>query len=79
MKVINKLKLQVKYLYKIFGKFDKIYSFPTTRCINTAKIIMKEINYKKKLDINELFVEVGYNHHNLDGLLLEEQNKKIDL
>jgi broad specificity phosphatase PhoE len=25
-----------KYLYKIFGKFDKVYSSPATRCIETA-------------------------------------------
>lgn len=69
-----------KYLYKVFGKFDKVYSSPATRCIETANmtlrvnlllrnnIIMEEINYKKKLDIDELLVEVGYNHNNLDGL-----------
>jgi broad specificity phosphatase PhoE len=42
-----------KYLYKIFGKFDKVYSSPATRCKETANIIMEEINHKKKLDINE--------------------------
>ena len=25
-----------KYLYKVFGKFDKVYSSPATRCIETA-------------------------------------------
>ena len=67
-----------KYLYKVFGKFDKVYSSPATRCKETANIIMKEINHKKKLDINELLIEVGYNHHNLDGLSKEEQDKIFD-
>ena len=67
-----------KYLYKIFGKFDKVYSSPATRCKETANMIMDEINYKKKLDINELLIEVGYNHHNLDGLSKDEQNKIFD-
>jgi broad specificity phosphatase PhoE len=79
-----------KYLYKVFGKFDKVYSSPATRCKETANmtlrvnlllrnnIIMEEINYKKKLDINELLVEVGYNHHNLDGLSKDDQNKIFD-
>ncbi len=46
-----------KYLYKIFGKFDKVYSSPATRCKETANmtlrvnIIMNEINYKKKIDL----------------------------
>ena len=67
-----------KYLYKIFGKFDKVYSSPATRCKETANIIMEEINHKKKLNIDELLVEVGYNHNNLDGLSSEEQNKIFD-
>ena len=44
----------------------------------TANIIMEEINYKKKLDINELLVEVGYNHNNLDGLSKDESDKIFD-
>lgn len=52
-----------KYLYKVFGKFDKVYSSPATRCKETANmtrrvnlllrnnIIMNEINYKKKIDL----------------------------
>lgn len=67
-----------KYLYKIFGKFDKVYSSPATRCKETANIIMEEIHHKKKLDIDELLIEVGYNHHNLDGLSKEEQDKIFD-
>ena len=66
-----------KYLYKIFGKFDKVYSSPATRCIETANIIMDEINYKKKLDINELLVEVGYKSHISYGLSKDESDKQL--
>ena len=33
-----------KYLNKIYGKFDIIYSSPKNRCISTANIIKKETN-----------------------------------
>ena len=64
-----------KYLYKVFGKFDKVYSSPATRCIETANIIMKEINHKKKLDIDESLIEIGYKSNKLDGLSKDESYK----
>jgi hypothetical protein len=39
---------------------------------------MEEINHKKKLDINELLVEIGYYHHRLDGLSKDESDKIYD-
>ena len=66
-----------KYLYKIFGKFDKVYSSPATRCIETANIIMKEINHKKKLDIDESLIEIGYKSNKLDGLSKDESDKQL--
>ena len=71
-------KITGKYLYKIFGKFDKVYSSPATRCINTANIIMDEINYKKKINIDELLVEIGYKFNIMDGLSKDEKNNIFD-
>jgi broad specificity phosphatase PhoE len=45
-----------KYL-KTFDKFDLIISSPLLRCIQTAEIISKEINYKKDIIKNELISE----------------------
>ena len=66
-----------KHLYKVFGKFDKVYSSTATRCIETANIIMEEINHKKKLDIDELLVEVGYKSHISYGLSKDEKDKQL--
>ena len=71
-------KITGEYLYKIFGKFDKVYSSPATRCINTANIIMDEINYKKKINIDELLVEIGYKFNIMDGLSKDEKNNIFD-
>jgi broad specificity phosphatase PhoE len=66
-----------KYLYKIFGKFDKVYSSPATRCKETANIIMEEINHKKKLNIDELLVEIGLKSHISYGLSKDESDKQL--
>jgi len=45
-----------KYLKK-FGKFDLIISSPRLRTQDTANIIAKELNYKKKISLNNLITE----------------------
>ena len=47
-----------KYLDKI-EKFDLIISSPRLRCIQTAKLISKEIGYKDDIIINKLITEVS--------------------
>ena len=67
-----------KYLYKIFGKFDKVYSSPATRCKETANIIMEEIHHKKKLDIDESLIEIGDKSNITEGLSRDESDKLYD-
>ena len=67
-----------KYLYRIFGKFDQVYSSPAIRCIETANIIMDEIHHKKKLDIDESLIEIGGKSNITDGLSKDEENKIYD-
>ena len=69
-----------KYLYKIFGKFDKVYSSPAIRCVETANIIMDEIHHKKKVNIDELLVEIGDKSNITEGLSKDEiEIKKKEL
>lgn len=46
-----------KYLKNKFGKFDLIISSPRLRCIQTAKLISNEIDYKDDIIINKLIIE----------------------
>jgi len=71
-------KITGEYLYKTFGKFDKVYTSPVTRCVQTADIIINQIDYKKKLEIDNLLVEIGYESNILDGLSKEEKIKIFD-
>ena len=69
-----------KYLKK-FCKFDLIISSPRLRTIQTADLISKELNYDKKIIINDLIVEDFFNK--VEGLNeseindLRQKNKKI--
>jgi hypothetical protein len=38
---------------------------------------MEEIHHKKKLDIDELLIEIGYKSNNLDGLSKDEKDKQL--
>ena len=67
-----------KYLNEIFGKFDKVYTSPATRCIQTAELIINEIGYKRKPEISDLLVEIGYKSNKLHGLPKEESKKIFD-
>jgi broad specificity phosphatase PhoE len=42
---------------KQFGKFDLVISSPATRSIMTAENIMKEIDYNKKIKVDDLILE----------------------
>ena len=57
---IKQATLAGKYL-KQFGKFDLVISSPATRCIQTAKVINKEINYKNEIVLNNLIKEFQRN------------------
>jgi broad specificity phosphatase PhoE len=50
-----------EYLSKIFGNnFDHIISSPAKRCVQTANIIIKQINFNKsKIIIDDLIMEIG--------------------
>lgn len=72
---LKQAKITGKFLLETFGAFDKIYSSPATRCIQTAKIILNEMNCKKEININKLLVEFGYKSNILDGLSKEETDK----
>lgn len=74
----NQAKITGNYLNNVFGKFDKVYSSPVKRCIETSKIIMNQIKYKNKLEINDLLIEIGNESSKLDGLSKEEQQKIYD-
>ena len=67
-----------KYLHDVFGKFDKVYTSPATRCIQTGNIIINEINYNKEPEISDLLVKIGYKSNKLDGLSKDEQEKIFD-
>lgn len=67
-----------KYLNKIFDKFDKVYTSPVTRCIQTTDNILNEFSYKIKPEICDLLGEVGYISNKLDGLSKEESEKIFD-
>lgn len=75
-------KITGKYLNKIFGKFDVIYTSPINRCVQTSNIIQKYIN-KCKIVSSDLLIEIGEKHYKLDGMSKLEQdnfmgkNKKI--
>lgn len=50
-----------KFLSKVFGKFDMVYSSPATRCVQTSNLIMNEIKFKQEnIVTNDLLVELGY-------------------
>ena len=57
------------------GKRD---TSPATRCIQTAELVINEISYKRKPEISDLLVEVGFESHKLDGLSKDQQEKIID-
>jgi len=67
-----------QYLYEVFGKFDKVYASPATRCVQTANIIIDQINYKKKLKIDNLLVEIGYYSNDLDGISKDSKEKILN-
>ncbi len=67
-----------EYLYKVFGKFDKVYTSPAKRCMQTSEIIINEIEYKIKPDIDNLLIELGFESNKLDGLSKEQENKIFD-
>jgi broad specificity phosphatase PhoE len=67
-----------KYLKKIFGKFDKVYSSPITRCVQTSNLITEEINYPSSSIItDDLLVEMG-NKSNIEGLSQKEEGDLLD-
>jgi broad specificity phosphatase PhoE len=71
-----------KYL-TTFGNFDLVISSPAIRCIQTAEIICKEINYTKKIVTSELILEKlkksKIDEHNIKNQLHNENDelKKI--
>jgi len=67
-----------QYLYEVFGKFDKVYASPATRCVQTANIIIEQTNYKKKLKIDNLLVEIGYYSNNFNGISKDSKEKILD-
>ena len=60
-----------KYLKNKFGKFDLIISSHRLRCIQTAKLISKEIGYKDDIIINKLIKE------NLSKIVSGKSDKEI--
>jgi len=74
----NQAKITGEYLNKVFGKFDKVYSSPVRRCIETSNNIIKQINYKDSIIIDDNLAEMGYISNNLDGLSKEEKQKIFD-
>lgn len=74
-----------KFLSKVFGRFDIVYSSPATRCVQTANLIMDEIGFKhENIVIDDLLVELGYNNDDFDTMSNEEvqeifkKNKSIE-
>ena len=62
---------------KQFGKFDLVISSPATRSIMTAENIMKEIDYNKKIKVDDLILEEitpNYAELNHDEIKIIEKN-----
>lgn len=85
-KGIEQAKKTGEYLLENYGKFDKIYSSPATRCIQTSNIIMEKISHPiEELIIDDLVVEAGFFNYNTRGMnkdLADEflkKNKKLIL
>ncbi len=68
---------------KIYGKFDMLYCSPILRCVQTTRIIAKNMNYTGEIQENGLLIEAGELNHGLSGLSGDEQdlimkkNKKL--
>jgi len=66
-----------KYLKKVFGKFDEIYTSPMTRCVQTSDLIAKEINYNSSSTVvDSLITEIGENS-GVEGLSYKEIGKLV--
>ena len=83
-KGIEQAKKTGTYLFKTYGKFDKVYSSPVTRCMQTSNIIMEQIGFEPEfIQLDELLVEIGYYKDKLEGMSKEQidnsmiSNKKI--
>jgi bisphosphoglycerate-dependent phosphoglycerate mutase len=76
-----------KYLAKTFGKFDKVFSSPVTRCVQTSNLIMEQISFPpESIKIDDLLVEIGFHNDNSIGLskdhvknFLKKNNKLLNL
>lgn len=65
-----------KFLSKVFGRFDIVYSSPATRCVQTANLIMDEIGFKhENIVIDDLLVELGYFNNDLESTDPKEVEK----
>lgn len=77
-KGIEQAKKTGTYLSKTFGKFDKVYSSPVTRCVQTSNIIMEQIGFEPEfIQIDELLVEIGYYKDKLEGMSKEQIDKSM--
>jgi broad specificity phosphatase PhoE len=65
-----------KYLTKTFGKFDKVFSSPVTRCVQTSNLIMEQIGFPpESIKIDDLLVEIGFHNDNSIGLSKDQKEK----
>lgn len=68
-----------KYLNKIFGKFDIIYTSPIERCIETTNLIYEQLDLTDcEIKIENKIIEIGAVYHPFDGLSKTEINKLIN-
>ena len=66
------------YLLNTFGKFDKIYSSPIKRCIQTSNIIAKEVTYTNTIITDDDLIENGAIDDYTKGLNRKEIDEFID-
>jgi len=79
-KGIHQAEITGKYLKKIYGKFDIIYSSPITRCVETSKIFMKHLNYSfNNLIQDPLLIEAGEFNHDFFESAIKEDKKSVKL
>lgn len=76
---ILQAKTTVKYLFNTYGKFDRVYSSPKTRCVQTSNLIMNQINFNSsKIIIDDNIIEIGGYVHTFGGLSNEERDKIME-
>lgn len=74
---VEQVTMTGKYLKK-YGKFDAIYSSPVKRCVETAEIIAKTMNYNDQIIETDLLLECGETHHKFTGIPESERSRIMD-